>query len=348
MTPQKKLLNWYGLNQRDLPWRKTRDPYVIWLSEVILQQTRVQQGLPYFEKFLAKFPSVFLLASAKEDEILKLWQGLVYYSRARNMHHTAKIVLDEHKGQFPDSYNGVIQLKGIGPYTAAAIASFAYNEKVAVLDGNVFRVLSRLFCLFEPINTSSGKKVFTELAQTFLNLKEPALHNQAMMELGSLVCTPTNPNYGECPLQSTCLAYSLGQQKELPVKEKKLVVKSRFMAYFHFEVGEFLAIYQRPAGDIWQNLFDLPNLEMDEPKEIQFWKEDLEKKRWISKTDQLTFRFQRKHLLTHRRIFANFYHIILLKRPKLNLNEIWIKKSELDKYGISRLLDHYIKNDTIQ
>jgi len=140
----------------------------------------------------------------------------------------------------------------------------------------------------------------------------------------------------------------LGQQKELPVKEKKLVVKSRFMAYFHFEVGEFLAIYQRPAGDIWQNLFDLPNLEMDEPKEIQFWKEDLEKKRWISKTDQLTFRFQRKHLLTHRRIFANFYHIILLKRPKLNLNEIWIKKSELDKYGISRLLDHYIKNDTIQ
>jgi A/G-specific adenine glycosylase len=342
MTPQKKLQNWYGLNQRDLPWRNTQNPYVIWLSEVILQQTRVQQGLPYFQKFLAKYPTVFLLASAKEDDILKLWQGLGYYSRARNMHHTAKIVLNEYKGVFPSTYNGLIQLKGIGPYTAAAIASFAFNEQVAVLEGNVFRVLSRLFCQKEPINSTFGKKIFTELAQSFLNLKEPAIHNQAMMELGSLICTPSNPNCKDCPLQNNCLANSLGQQLAFPIKEKKLKVKNRYLAYFHFEVDGYLAIYQRPAGDIWQNLFDLPFLEMDEPKETQFWISTLIAKSWISKSDKIILGFQRKHLLTHRRIFAAFYKVSLKKRPVLNLNEVWVKKNEISKYGISRLLDHYL------
>jgi len=342
MTPQKKLQNWYGLNQRDLPWRNTQDPYLIWLSEVILQQTRVQQGLPYFQKFLAKYPTVFLLASAKEDDILKLWQGLGYYSRARNMHHTAKIVLNEYKGVFPSTYNGLIQLKGIGPYTAAAIASFAFNEQVAVLDGNVFRVLSRLFCQKEPINSTSGKKIFTELAKSFLNLKEPAIHNQAMMELGSLICTPSNPNCKNCPLQNNCLANSLGQQLAFPIKEKKLKVKNRYLAYFHFEVDGYLAIYQRPAGDIWQNLFDLPFLEMDEPEDTQFWISTLIAKSWISKSDKIILCFQRKHLLTHRRIFADFYKVTLKKRPVLNLNEVWVNKNEISKYGISRLLDHYL------
>jgi A/G-specific adenine glycosylase len=348
MTPQKKLLNWYVLNQRELPWRNTRDPYVIWLSEVILQQTRVQQGLPYFEKFLAKFPTVFLLATAKEDEILKLWQGLGYYSRARNMHHTAKIVLNDYNGVFPNSYNGLIQLKGIGPYTAAAIASFSFNEQVAVLDGNVFRVLSRLFCQNEPINSSSGKRVFTELAQTFLNMKEPALHNQAMMELGAIICTPTKPNCIECPLQNNCLANLLGQQTNYPIKEKKSVVKNRYFAYFHIEVNGYIAIYQRPAGDIWQNLFDLPLLELDESKTSAFWKLELFNKNWISKNDQLVLKFQRKHILTHRRIYADFYLITLKKRPILGFKEIWVKKSEVLQYGISRLLDHYFLQQHIK
>jgi A/G-specific adenine glycosylase len=200
MNNQKDLLSWYMLHKRDLPWRNTQDPYLIWLSEIILQQTRVAQGLPYFQNFFDKYPQIELLANAPQDEVLKLWQGLGYYSRARNMHKTAQKIVNDFEGIFPGNYKNLLKLNGIGPYTAAAIASFAYNERVAVLDGNVFRVLARFFNLAEPIQTNEAKKIFTQLANDFLNKNEPALHNQAMMELGALVCTPKNPNCSACPL----------------------------------------------------------------------------------------------------------------------------------------------------
>jgi A/G-specific adenine glycosylase len=339
-----QLLKWYGLNQRDLPWRKSTDPYIIWLSEIILQQTRVQQGLPYFLNFQQKYPQVFDLANASEEEVLKLWQGLGYYIRARNMHYTAKLIVSEFKGVFPNSYSGLIQLKGIGTYTAAAIASFAFNEPVAVLDGNVFRVLSRFFAQSIAINSTTGKKLFAQLAQDFLNKKYPATHNQAMMELGSLICTPQNPDCLNCPLNNNCLAHSLQQESSFPVKDQKVKVKERKMAYFHFQLNDKVAIYQRPAGDIWQNLFDLPNLILENEDSMDYIFKELLEKDWIKPNDTLKLVYKRKHLLSHRRIFADFYLINLSENVNLGLNEIWVKPSELTKYGISRLFQHYFES----
>lgn len=264
MSFSNSLIHWYLQNKRDLPWRNTSDPYTIWLSEIILQQTRVAQGLPYFEAFITAFPTVFDLAKASEEQVLKLWQGLGYYSRARNLHATAKIVVDEYNGNFPNSYENLIKLKGIGEYTAAAIASFSADENVAVLDGNVYRVLARYFNVDNDISVSSTKKVFQELAKEVLPKKNAAIHNQAIMEFGALQCVPKSPNCMICVLGDSCEALKLKLVNSLPVKSKKTKVTNRFFTYLVFEDldGNTLVKHRTEKG-IWQNLYEFPVIESE-------------------------------------------------------------------------------------
>jgi A/G-specific adenine glycosylase len=257
------LLNWYPRHRRDLPWRHTRNPYAIWLSEVILQQTRVAQGLPYYLDFLSSYPTVHDLAAAPEQEVLRHWQGLGYYSRARNMHHTAQQVVSEFGGQFPATYAGLRQLKGVGPYTAAAIASFAFDEAVAVLDGNVFRVLARIFGLHSDIAAPASRKEFQALADQHLPPAHAAEFNQAVMEFGALQCTPAKPDCLFCPVQNQCWAFQHGQVALLPVKSKAKVARTRYFHYFVLRYGEQLYLKERLSGDIWQGLYDFSLAETD-------------------------------------------------------------------------------------
>lgn len=255
------LLAWYPRHHRDLPWRCTRDPYSIWLSEVILQQTRVAQGLPYYEAFLTAYPTVQALAEAPEQEVLRLWQGLGYYSRARNMHHTAQQVVQEYGGQFPATYTGLLQLRGVGPYTAAAIASFAFGEAVAVLDGNVYRVLARIFGLYSNIAAPASRKEFQALADQHIPATAPADFNQAIMEFGALQCTPTRPDCLFCPLQHSCWAFQHGQVALLPVKSKAKAARVRYLHYLVLRYGEAMYLKKRGEKDIWQGLYDFAVVE---------------------------------------------------------------------------------------
>jgi A/G-specific adenine glycosylase len=267
------LLHWYLQEKRDLPWRNTTDPYVIWLSEIILQQTRVAQGLPYFEAFVSKFPTVFDFANADEESILKLWQGLGYYSRARNMHKTAQIIAFELGGVFPTSYKELLKLKGIGPYTAAAIASFSFNEAVPVVDGNVFRVLARYFNVQTDISSSKARKEFTDLAQLLLPKSEPALFNQAIMEFGALQCVPKNPNCGKCIFAESCLALQQKLVDKLPIKLKKTKITNRFLNYLvFFDTFNNTIVSKRTEKGIWHNLYEFPLIETENdclPAEIE-------------------------------------------------------------------------------
>lgn len=229
-----QIIEWYRTNKRDLPWRKTKNPYQIWLSEIILQQTRVEQGLSYYLKFIEKYPSIKDLANAPQDEVLKLWQGLGYYSRARNLHYTSKVITDKYKGEFPATYKEILDLKGIGEYTAAAISSFSFNLPYPVIDGNVYRVLSRVFDIDTPIDSTLGKKEFKELAYELINKNNPSEYNQAIMEFGALYCKPQSPDCENCIFTSTCLAFKTKKINELPVKSKKLKQKNRYFNYLVF------------------------------------------------------------------------------------------------------------------
>lgn len=268
MAFSKDIITWYYQHKRDLPWRHTADPYVIWLSEVILQQTRVEQGLPYFHRFLSHFPDVVSFASAPEGEILLHWQGLGYYSRARNMHNAAKAVVAEHGGVFPNRYDDLIKLKGIGEYTASAIASFSAGEARAVVDGNVFRVLARYFAIDKPINSTSGRKVFLSLAQELLDNADPGLHNQAIMEFGALQCKPKNPDCGNCVLRLDCRAVKEGRVAQLPCKLKGKPSRNRYFNYFVVEDGDRILMNRRGQGDIWEGLYELPLVETDHLMEL--------------------------------------------------------------------------------
>ena len=256
------LIEWYLQNKRDLPWRNTTNPYPIWLSEIILQQTRVAQGMPYFYAFLESFPTVKELAIADEQQVLKLWQGLGYYSRARNLHQTAQYIANELDGVFPNSYAGLIQLKGIGEYTAAAIASFAYNEPVPVVDGNVFRVVSRYFGIESDISTGKTKKEFTALAAELLSKEQPALFNQAIMEFGAMHCTPKNPDCENCIFNSSCVALQKGLVGQLPFKSKKIKIRKRYFNYIVLQDKKGnTKIQQRTDKGIWHNLYEFPLFE---------------------------------------------------------------------------------------
>jgi A/G-specific adenine glycosylase len=268
MNFSETIINWYAQNKRDLPWRKTQNPYCIWLSEVILQQTRVAQGLPYYEKFIYNFPTVKKLAEATEDEVLKLWQGLGYYSRARNLHFTAKMVLENHHGIFPSDYKSLLQLKGIGTYTAAAIASFSSNEDVTVVDGNVFRVLSRVFNVDLDISTGKSKKYFQELADNLLIKGKSYEFNQAIMEFGAMQCVPKNPNCEICVLNTICEAKKLKLVTERPVKLKKVKVTQRFFNYFLIkDNNNNYLVNKRKGKGIWENLHELYLIESSDNNE---------------------------------------------------------------------------------
>ena len=294
------ILSWYRENPRYLPWRETQDPYKIWLSEIILQQTRVAQGLPYYEAFSKAYPTVQALAEAPEEEILRLWQGLGYYSRARNLHGCAKYISSELGGVFPNRYASLIQLKGVGSYTASAIASFAFGEVQAVVDGNVFRVLARYFGIATDIASGKGKKEFEALANQLIPEDSPGEFNQAMMDFGSRCCVPKNPNCAECPLSASCFAFQKGLVSSLPVKNKKTKVKERILNYLVIRCGDQLVWNKRSKGDIWTGLYDFPLLQ----QETFPWKESLSK-------EAVLFPKKYRHLLSHQRILASFWEIEL-------------------------------------
>ncbi|NEU09021.1 A/G-specific adenine glycosylase [Flavihumibacter sp. R14] len=263
MNFSQEIIAWYLINKRDLPWRETSDPYIIWLSEIIMQQTRVEQGTPYFHKFAEKYPTVTDFARASEDEILKNWQGLGYYSRGRNMHHTARMVMEEHAGYFPKKYDELLKLKGIGDYTAAAISSFSSNEPKAVVDGNVFRLLSRFFGIDSPINSTAGKKAFTTLANQVMDVENAGTYNQAAMEFGSLQCRPVRPDCSICPLRQGCEAYQSDRVRLLPVKLKPAKLRNRYFYFIAAVKGDRILMQKRGPKDIWQNLYQLPLFETE-------------------------------------------------------------------------------------
>lgn len=373
------IISWFRENGRALPWRETRDPYAIWLSEIILQQTRIAQGWEYWERFMAQYPTVQDLAAAHEDEVLKLWQGLGYYSRARNLHTAAKQIVA--LGHFPDTLEGIKQLKGVGDYTAAAIGSFAFDIPAAVVDGNVYRVLARYFCIDTPINSTQGKKEFAALAQSLLpsskasdslssfspasdfqsSLSLVAAYNQAMMDFGAIQCTPQSPKCLLCPLAETCEAMRTNRVAELPVKQKTMKVKTRHLSYIYIRCKGETAIHRRGEGDIWQGLWEPFNASdiaeacaspssaqasLSSTKfstsltKLSSFKKELAADLHLSNVDALQLLAQDvKHVLTHRILLADFYLLETEARPQLPDDYIWIKEEEIEDYGIPRLIE---------
>jgi len=316
-----QLITWYLQNQRDLPWRSTKDPYLIWLSEVIMQQTRIAQGTDYFLRFHLKFPTIFDLAAASEDEVLKAWQGLGYYSRARNLHATARLLVKEYKGKFPENFVNLKQLKGVGEYTAAAVASISFNLPHAVVDGNVYRVLSRYFNIETPVDSTQGKKEFGELANSLLSRQQPGMHNEAIMELGALVCTPKKYQCHKCPLQYSCLALKNNNAEAFPVKQGKQKVRTRFFNYLVLDINETQTyLEKRKEKDIWQNLYQFPLLESQkEMGQEEILQSDLLQQFQLEGVPGI-IQFNHKpviHKLTHQTIMTNFW-IISTKTPLKN------------------------------
>ena len=296
-------------NRRPLPWRETTDPYRIWLSEVILQQTRVLQGLPYYHRFIEAFPTISELASATEQQVLRLWQGLGYYTRARNLHKCAQTVVEVYKGTFPCTFDHLQKLPGIGQYTAAAIASFAFGEAVAVVDGNVFRILSRIFGLDIAINSPQGKKEFSTLANQLISKKDPALHNQAVMEFGATFCTPRNPRCEECPFKKSCVAFNHDLINVLPVKTPGKRSRRRYFFYVVVEKDSALLMKKRESKDIWHGLFDFVLIEKNKPVKTENLMAEKEHQKWFQKIDGMTVSKKYTHILTHQTIHCRFIHI---------------------------------------
>ena len=344
------ILQWFRENGRALPWRETRDPYAIWLSEIILQQTRIEQGRPYWERFMRRWPTVESLAEASEDEVLREWQGLGYYSRARNLHTAAKQIVAQ--GGFPTTLEGIRALKGVGDYTAAAIGSFAFGLPAAVVDGNVYRVLARHYGIATPINTTEGKKLFAALAQSLLeSLDSPtatnsiskcvavansslftlhsSLYNQALMDFGATHCTPQAPQCPSCPLQETCVAFREGRISELPVKQRTLKVKERHLTYVYIRYKGETALRRRPAGDIWQGLYE--PLEVSSPPTSHLAESVL--------CGAVLLRQNVKHVLTHRVLYADFWLWEPTERPQLPEGYFWVPEADLDRYAVPRLIE---------
>ena len=336
------LINWYREHKRELPWRESSDPYLIWISEIILQQTRVVQGYDYFIRFIKRFPDVTSLAEADEDEVMKFWQGLGYYSRACNLHAAARSM----NGVFPKTYPEVLALKGVGEYTAAAICSFAYNMPYAVVDGNVYRVLSRYLGIETPIDSTEGKKLFASLAGEFLDKSRPAVYNQAIMDFGAIQCTPQNPACLFCPLAGSCMALSKSMVAQLPVKQHKTKTTERFLNYIYVRAGACTFINKRTGNDIWKNLFELPLIETASsvteeellalPEFIKlFDKEEVPVVRSICRNV--------KHVLSHRVLYANFYEVVLPEKTKSFSSYLKIKTNELEQYAVPKLIHAFLE-----
>jgi A/G-specific adenine glycosylase len=327
-------------NRRQMPWKGEKDPYRIWLSEIILQQTRVDQGLKYYENFIRTFPSVQDLADAADDKIYKLWEGLGYYSRCSNLITTAKFISRELNGQFPSSYDSILQLKGVGSYTASAIASFAYNLPHAVVDGNVFRVLSRIFDDATPVDSTKGKKSFSQLAQNILPKKKAGVYNQAIMDFGAMICKPV-PLCAECFFSQHCGAYQHGRQDRLPMKEKKLKIRERWFNYFVLQHGNQVLIHQRAAKDIWQHLFEFLLLETETKLTDKQLLSLLKKQYGLTAGLKITGSDSCTQRLTHQLIHFNFRRIELKSWITINGCN-WVKTSELDQYAFPRSLQQFL------
>lgn len=348
MIQCEKLLDWYRRNRRELPWRNTGDPYKIWLSEVMLQQTRVEQGLGYYLRFLEAFPDVHALAAASEDEVLKLWQGLGYYSRARNLHETAKIISRDFNGKFPEDYAGLISLKGVGPYTAAAIASIAFNQAVPVIDGNVMRVISRWFAIEEPVNSGPGKKAVQQILEEIIDRKQPGTFNQALMEFGALYCKPQNPRCGECIFKAQCMALQQKKVDALPVKMKKKPQTTRYFYYLYILQKSVSGVYtflrKRSGEDIWKGLYEFPliesktELDPDQIVQSSDWKNLFGK----NAAHIIKVSPQINHQLTHQLIKARFIEIEVDPAGQFPWL-IRIPEHELGSYPVPRLIDRFIR-----
>ncbi len=361
---RKRLYQWYNDNKRLLPWRESQDPYLIWISEVILQQTRIDQGLAYYLRFIDRFPNVQALAAASEDEVLKLWEGLGYYSRGRNLLFAAKRITEEYGGIIPNDYKSLIKLPGIGPYTAAAILSFAYNSAYAAVDGNVYRVLSRLMAIDTPIDTSAGKKEFDKWATALMDKDQAGLHNQAMMEFGALHCTPLNPSCSSCTLQEYCLALKLNVVEQLPKKKGKTKIKERFLNYFFVRLETNSSpktstfVRKREAGDVWQGLYEVPLIESEKSLKLEKLLSSPEVGRWLKEIKSHTGadvslqwndpQVKLKHILSHQRITAQFFTLCIRTHSAFNFESYSaIAIEDLEKYALPRLIHRALETPVI-
>lgn len=338
LTFSDQIIRWYRVNKRDLPWRQTSDPYRIWLSEVILQQTRVDQGMDYYFRILEAFPSVEELANAHEDQVLKLWQGLGYYSRARNLHSTAQMVSNQYGGVFPNSFKGLLALKGVGPYTAAAIASFCFNEPVAVVDGNVERVLSRYFGIEDPVDATPTKRALQSLAQEQLSTRQPAEHNQAIMEFGALQCTPKLPQCDQCPLRASCYALRENKVSELPFKAKRTKVLEWAIDYFVLTDGHQVLFRKRTNQGIWRNLHDFPAVEGPEPlSPTALRKQIASYGREMHSTERIV------HLLSHRKLSIRFHRVMVKSWPAA-VGGVLVPLHEREDLAVPKPIHDYLLN----
>jgi len=342
MTITKTLTHWYSINKRDLPWRQTKKPYFIWLSEIILQQTQVNQGLPYYDAFIDKYPTVFELAEASESEVLKLWQGLGYYSRARNLHSTAKYIVKEFQGEFPKEYKRLLQLKGVGDYTASAIASICFNEVCAVVDGNVFRFLSRYYGIETPINSSKGQKEFKILAQHLIDKNDPAIFNQAIMEFGARQCKPKNPDCTVCPFDNECIAFQEKTIKELPVKFKAAKISKKYFNFLVFISHDHKTIFEKRKGrGIWQNLYQFPLVEGQSNLNYKDVTAHLKTLPLINDAPYKLSLYNEKaiiHKLSHQHLYTKFW-IVEVE----TLSTKGVKLSQIRDYPVPILISNFIE-----
>ena len=337
-----RLFSWYDVHSRELPWRSTRNPYYIWISEVILQQTRVAQGYDYFVRFVERFPTVEALAEALEDEVMRMWQGLGYYSRARNLHHAARQIVE--MGGFPKTYEGIRSLKGVGDYTAAAIASFAFDIPKAAVDGNVCRVWSRVFGITDPIDSAHGKQQIAEVAQALLPPRQAAKYNQAVMEFGALQCVPKSPDCSACPLGDKCVALAEGRVGQLPIKSHKTKVAPRYLSYLYIHTGDSLLLHKRTGDDIWRNLYELPLVEAAEldsvddllsSREFAFWHERIPSYIYMGSVSGI------KHLLSHRILHVSFHELKVQGALPCPEGFVSVPYAELHRYALPRVIERY-------
>jgi A/G-specific adenine glycosylase len=336
---------WYEDNKRDLPWRGTKNPYRIWISEIILQQTRVVQGMEYYLRFLHRFPDVKSLAEATQEVVLKYWQGLGYYSRARNLHEAAQDIQTRFQGVFPQRYEDILSLKGVGEYTAAAIASFAWNQPYPVVDGNVFRVLGRLYAIQTAIDTSEGKKQYLELARLIMNPEMAGLHNQAIMEFGALQCVPLNPGCDRCPFVNQCMGYATGNPLQFPVKQHKTKTRDRYFNYFHIIYNVYTYLHRRTQNDIWKGLFELPLIETERPVDFAELKELPAFKKLFQDAGQPAFSVDKsgvKHVLSHQILHATFYTVEIQLENAALKNYLKLHENTLDNYPVPKLIHNYL------
>ena len=345
------LLSWNRKkNNRQMPWKGEKDPYKIWLSEIILQQTRVEQGLHYYNNFVNTFPDIHRLASAPDEKVFKMWEGLGYYTRCRNLIATARHISSTYQGVFPNEYEEIKSLKGIGPYTAAAISSFAFNLPYAVVDGNVFRVLARFFGVAEPIDSAAGKAFFTTLANELLDKKQPGIYNQAIMDFGAVVCKPVSPLCTGCVLRKNCNAFLNKRVNDLPVKTKKITIRKRWFYYLVLEQNKETAIRQRRDKDIWQQLFEFPMIEAPNELDQKTILSIAEKKGLIAtknyKLVSLSPLFRQQ--LSHQLIAGQFLQLQLNEKPKKDNDWIWVKKTKLKRFAYPQFINQYLQHDDIR